>query len=181
MAIKQYFSGIAGGCLLLCPISVWAQDQPNPAVVAPTIPALTPVHLEIMTAQGSAISKPDSRFPIRLVEPIMLNDREVVPAGTMGEGEVVHAKKASASGGPGELILAARWLDVKGRQLKLRSLHIAQTGSSAIKDVNRASMAAAATVPAVAVIGLFVTGKEIVIPAGTLAEAKVAADFAVQP
>jgi hypothetical protein len=174
---------VAACCVALASGLALAQE-PAPQTASSAvrlIPALTPVHIEIVDAVGSAISKPDSHFVIRLADPIMLNGKELVPAGAKGEGEVVHAKKSTISGGPGELILAARWLDVNGHQLKLRSLHFAQNGQSAIKNVNRMMMASAATVPAAAVIGWFVTGKEVVIPSGTIAEAKVAADFTIEP
>jgi hypothetical protein len=101
----------------------------------------------------------------------------LVPAGVMGVGEVVHAKKAGGSGAPGELILAARSLDLNGRRIMLRSLKLAGVGESRIKDVNTLNTAAAATIPAVSLIGYFVKGGETAVPRGTIAGAKLAADF----
>lgn len=161
---------------------ILSAQSPAPVQVAPRIvPALTLVRIEILETQGSALSKPDAHFPIRLVDPVQIDGKTVIAAGVMGEGEVVHAKRSSMSGGPGELILAARWLDVNGRKVGLRSMHISESGKSAIKDVNRVLFASAATVPVAAAIGWFMTGKEVVVPSGTHAEAKLAADFTVEP
>lgn len=181
--IRLFLRSAACG-LALFSCHLFAQEVPNGAVPvtnAKVIAALTPVRIEILEAQGSAISKPDAHFPIRLADPIVMDGKTIIAAGALGEGEVVHAKKSSMSGGPGELILAARWIDVNGQHLRLRSMHMAENGKSGIKDVNRIMIASAATVPIAAMAGWFMKGKEVVIPSGTIAEAKVAADFSVAP
>lgn len=181
--IRLFLRSAACG-LALFSCHLFAQEVPNEAVPvtnAKVIAALTPVRIEILEAQGSAISKPDAHFPIRLADPIVMDGKTIIAAGALGEGEVVHAKKSSMSGGPGELILAARWIDVNGQHLRLRSMHLAENGKSGIKDVNRIMIASAATVPIAAMAGWFMKGKEVVVPSGTIAEAKVAADFSVAP
>lgn len=93
--------------------SVAAPMAAGPAAVAPVagVPARTVVEIEIMQALGSKTSKGGDRFPIRLSAPLVFEGRTVLPAGLMGEGEVVHAAKARAMGKAGELVLAARHLD----------------------------------------------------------------------
>ncbi|NKJ02142.1 hypothetical protein FHW92_004244 [Novosphingobium sp. SG707] len=181
--MTRAFLRLAVCCLALPSGILFAQDASSGPVQATprVVPALTPVRIEILEAQGSAISKPDAHFPIRLVDPVLLDGKTIIPAGATGEGEVVHAKKSSMSGGPGELILAARWLDVNGHQVRLRSMHLSENGKSSIKDVNRIMIASAATVPVAAMLGWFMKGKEVVVPSGTYAEAKLAADFSVEP
>lgn len=143
------------------------------------IPKLTPVLVEILNPLGSATSASLQTFPIRLAAPVEVDGKVVLPAGLTGTGEVVHAKKAGGSGAPGELVLAARFLDVDGRQLRLRSMNLSRTGEGKIRTVNDLNIAAAVTVPAVALVGFLIKGADVEVPAGSLAEAKLAQDFEV--
>jgi hypothetical protein len=84
-------------------------------------------------------------------------------------------------GAAGELVLAARYLDFEGRQLRLRSMVLVgpPTGKDRIGTVNAINTAGAATLLPISLIGYFIGGGNIEIPAGTLANAKLAADFTV--
>lgn len=144
-----------------------------------TIPKLHPVVIEILEPLGSKASTSLDRFPIRLAQPIVVDGIEVVPAGATGEGEVVHAKKAGGMGAAGELVLAARFLDVDGRQMRLRSFSLEVDSNSKVDTVNTLAVASAATVVPVALVGFLIKGGQVDIPAGTLASAKLAAPFEV--
>lgn len=144
------------------------------ATCAKDIPALTPVRIEILADLGSATSHSLDTFPIRLAEPIVIDGVEVVPAGTTGQGEVVHAKKAGGSGTPGELVLAARWIDACGQQLKLRSMNFAAAGAGAIGTVNTVNAVSAATLLPIGLIGFAISGRNVTYASGTLASAKIA-------
>jgi hypothetical protein len=147
---------------------------------APCIPALTPVRLVIRTHLGSKISTSGQTFAIQLAQPILVEGKELVPAGTAGMGEVVHAKKSGGSGASGELVLAARYLELGDRRLRLRSLNFAVAGQDSIKGVNTLMIASAATIPAISLIGFFVQGKPIDIPEGMEAMAKTAEPFVLE-
>lgn len=151
---------------------------PTQACGCPTIAALTPIRIEILAELGSKTSKSGDTFPIRLAEPLVVDGHELVPAGAMGMGEVVHAKKAGGSGAAGELVLAARYLDVDGRHMKLRSLRLVPAGNSKINTVNTLLVATSPTILApVALAGFFVNGGQATVPLGTIAEAKTAESF----
>jgi hypothetical protein len=143
------------------------------------VPKLTVVTLEILADLSSDQSKSLEGFPLRLAQPIELNGTTLIPAGALGKGEVVHAKKAGGGGSPGELVIAARYLEIGGRQLPLRSLRLAAVGESKINSVNTLNTAAAATVPVAAIVGFLIKGGETSVASGTLVEAKVAQDFEV--
>lgn len=133
------------------------------------IPALTVVDIDILDNLDSKSSKPGDFFKIRLAEPILIDGRTLVPAGTEGVGQVVHAAKARAAGKAGELILAARYLDFRGTQLKLRSFRYgSSTGKSNVDTAAVVGMAVASP------LMLVITGGEIKVPAGTRANAKTA-------
>lgn len=151
------------------------------AVCAHAIPALTPVRIEILADLGSATSHSLDSFPLRLAEPIVVDGVEVVPAGSTGQGEVVHAKKAGGSGTPGELVLAARWLDVCGQRLRLRSMNFAASGTGAIGAVNAVNAISAASLLPVGLIGFAISGRNVTYATGTLAWAKTAVAVPGQP
>jgi hypothetical protein len=169
----------------IAPVAAPAESGPAAAPPAPenpaeiTIPALTPIVVEILADEGSAISKSGDTFPLRLAEPILVDGVEVVPAGTPGTGEVIHAKRSGGSGAGGELILAADYLLVDGRRLPLRSLDLSGAGRDKIATVDAINVASAATVPGVALIGFLIKGKQMTVAKGARASAKTAANFVV--
>jgi hypothetical protein len=145
-----------------------------------TIPALTPVSIAILIPLGSKISTSGDHFPISLAAPIVIDGHEAIPAGAMGMGEVVHAKKAGGSGAPGELVLAARYLEIGDRRLRLRSLRFGVTGRSAAGEVSGINIAGAAAGVPIGLVGFLIKGGEAVVPEGTVAEAKTAEAFVAE-
>lgn len=144
------------------------------------IPALTPVSLEIQADLGSKISTTGGHFPVSLLAPVIVDGREVIPAGTTGEGEIVHAKKAGGSGAGGELVLAARFLAIGDRRLKLRSMRLALAGRDASQTVNAINAASAAGPLPIGLIGFAITGRNVLVPKGTTANARTAEAFSIE-
>lgn len=145
------------------------------------IPALAPVVLVLDVDLGSKISKTGDSFPFHLAQPIVIDGVELVPAGTPGQGEVIHAKKAGGSGTAGELVLTARYLTIGTRQMRLRSM---QVGAKAIDAIGKIDAFNAATVMSpvpVALIGFVLTGSNSLFPKGTPAVAKTAERFDLVP
>jgi hypothetical protein len=104
-----------------------------------------------------------------LTKAVEANGVVVLPQGLRGEGEVVHAK-ASGAGVGGELVLAARHLDLQNRRVKLRSMKILARGKDQLDIVY--------VVTAISPIsGFLVRGKHIDTPAGAVAEAKTAEEI----
>jgi hypothetical protein len=164
---------------LLAAAPLLGEDAPPPAIAAPTVPALTPVSIEILAPPGSKISKSGDSFPIRLAAPIVIGGKEVVPAGAPGVGEVIHAKKSGGMGTAGELVLAARYLEVDGRRLMLRSLNIAAAGQSSIHKVDAINAASAVSPLPIGLIGFFISGGQVNVAKGTIAPAKTRESFAL--
>jgi hypothetical protein len=132
------------------------------------LPALTPVPLVIDAEISSSTNRSGDRFPLHVAEDVKLGDSVLIPAGSVGEGEVVHAAKSKGGGRAGELILAARFVTVDGQQVRLRSF---AAGSG--KDRSNASLGVGI---AVGLFGMLVRGDDLVMPAGTLVSAKTAAE-----
>ena len=106
-----------------------APDQvPGQPLECCTIPAGTLIEIENVDDLGSRRSHTRDTFAIRLAGPIMIDGRTVVHVGATGVGEVIHAAR-SGGGLGGELILAARYLDVGGVRIMLRGMRFAETGA----------------------------------------------------
>jgi hypothetical protein len=147
---------------------------PAPATSGTVIPALTPLKLTIGKLLVSKANKPGEFFPLTLAEPIMINGTIAIPAGTEGIGEVVESKGGGMGGSPGVLILAARYLTVDSRQLRLRSMHIARAGTNNQEAATAIAIAGGLTG---SFVGLLMVGGKVTVPAGTIAEAKTAEQF----
>lgn len=148
-----------------------------PAAAGPCclIPSGTIVEIAIDDPLDSKSSAIGQHFAIHLTTPLQLSDGNfVIPAGTRGGGEVIHAAKAHMGGKAGELILAARYLDVGGVQVPLRGFHLGGQG----KDNSTLVMAA---VISVGIAGMLISGGEKRVPVGSIATAKIAVDTTLPP
>lgn len=147
-----------------------------------TLPARTAVEIEITDTISSKTNHNGDAFAFRLAEPLVVDGRTVAPAGTPGVGEVVHAARARAMGKAGELILAARHIEVGGQQVRLRSFRY---GPSQGHDVSNATLittsVVAAVMPILTPVAFLVAGGEVNIPAGTRANAQTAAEIVLAP
>jgi hypothetical protein len=145
-----------------------------------TVPALTEVAIEILADLGSRTSQQGDTFPLRLAAPVVIDGVELIPAGTPGVGEVIHAKKSGGSGAAGELVLAARYLEVGGARLPLRSLRFDATAKDRMRTVETIELASAAVMPVASFIGFFIKGDQLSLASGSVLTAKTAADFVVE-
>lgn len=154
--------------------------QSSPIVSAPVpeaaadargshIPADTVLVLETLEPLNSSALERGDKFALRLVEPWPADGAPMLAAGTPGVGEVIHAQAAHGGGAPGELLLAARYLEVGDRRIPLRGYRLGASGKS---NSGLALGASFVTGP----FALFIRGREIEIPARTRGEARVAQD-----
>src|SRR3954470_11247753 len=115
--LARHRARLAAPLLALLAVAVVAQA---PADLV-TIPALTSVVIRLEEPISSNRNKPGDRFRITVAEDVRIGDSLVIPAGSTGEGEVIHAARSGAGGKAGELILAARFVRVGDLEVRLRS------------------------------------------------------------
>ncbi|MDT8757150.1 hypothetical protein MZO42_00430 [Sphingomonas psychrotolerans] len=179
---SHFCAAVLAAFVAVSPLSAAAQVTavaPAESAIASapvSIAAGTPVEIEFTTPLSSKTAKIDDMFRIRLTSPIVLNDKVVVPVGTLGTGQIVHAAKAGGGGKAGELIVTVRWLDHLGTRIPLRRLRMGGLDRGA--DRREGAFGVSMAVP---FAGFFVRGGEKTIEPGTLANAIVAADVAVTP
>ncbi len=121
---------------------------------------------------GSKISQAKDFFPIRLAAPVVINDVEVLPAGLVGEGQVIHAAKGGFAGSAGELLLAARYLMHGDRRIDLRSFKFIAEGDEIPVKGKDNSDAVIATAAILGPVGFLIGGGNTTIEPGTVATAK---------
>jgi len=165
------------------PAPIPQQDMANPSQTAPAaaiapepccaLPDGSPVQLEVVGPISSKTALRGQTFALRLAQPLRTAEGVLLPAGTAGAGEVIHAERSRGGGKAGELILAARYLQGPDGPIKLRGMKLGGSGN----DKTGAAMGASLILP----LGGFVRGSEIEIPAGTPASAKLAGAIRLPP
>lgn len=185
-----------GSILALGAMMAFAGGQENPSpILAPApvetslaaplqVAAQTIVMIEIAEELSSRTAVQGQRFAIRLAEPIRLDgDRVLVPAGVMGEGEVIHVRKAGFAGKAGELIVAARHLNCGSTSIPLGRFKFGSTGDDRSKTagaVGAAASGVAGVLPAGAigtVVAFMIKGGQIEVPVGARGTARLKTDF----
>lgn len=136
-----------------------ATPSPESTGLRLQVPAGTELVFEMVDSLSSKTSQRGDRFSLKLAEPLLLDGRLLIPAGTLARGDVMHADRARAGGQAGELILAARYLEWDGRKLPLKSLR-AGVGRSRTD-------AAMGVMVAAGVAGFLVRGGQMEVPAGS--------------
>jgi hypothetical protein len=143
-----------------------AEPAPADAKAGYLLAAGTQVQLRLLDTVASNTHKKGDRFRLEVVAPVVVDSHVLIAAGTPAEGEVIHASKGGMAGRPGELILATRLIRLNATEVKLRAF-VARTGKD---DTDLAAGLS------IVVIGLFMSGGNIVVSDGTEVIAKIAAD-----
>jgi len=150
---------------------------PQTPASAHRLVAGTPISFAFVDQIDSKAARIDDFFAIRLSQPLAAGDGLVIPEGTPGVGQVVHAAKAGGSGKAGELIVTVRYLDFKGVRIPLRRFRLGEPGGIGT-DRRDEAFGVSMAVP---LAGLFIKGGEKIIPAGSHGTAIVAADTEIAP
>ena len=148
-----------------------AASTPSPETV---LPAKTPLILAFSDEVSSKTAVKNGEVRFKLAEDLRIGDAVVIPKDTPAIGEVVHVQKSGFGGRGGELILAVRYMTYQDQRIALRSLK-PLAGPYAGKNNSDAALAVS-MIPYAGLVSLFITGGEIVIPAGTQALALITAD-----
>lgn len=149
-------------------------DVPADAPASIRIPADTIVEVELTEPLSSRSSQQEQTFGLRLVSPIVIDGREIVPAGANGGGEVIDAHPSAFGGRQGRLIVSGRFIEINGERARIRGMQITRVGEDRGNTALAVSM-----IPYAGVAGIFVHGGEVDIPAGARGTARLAVDVDV--
>ena len=133
------------------------------------IPVDTIFQVELTQEISSKTMKKGNPVPLVLRENVIINDVIVVPAGTKVEGVVINAKRNGMFGRSGKLEFSINSVkSLNGVQIPLQYLTEKKAGHDG------GAVAVAAVVSLVG--GLFMKGKNVSFPAGSVFDARVTAD-----
>jgi hypothetical protein len=156
---------LLGMVLLLAALPALAQEAPVP------LPTGTVVLLRLETALSSKTATPGQVVAFTVARAVSSAGQEIVAAGVPVQGEVIHAAKARWGGKPGELVLAARRMQLASGAVKLRS----NLGVVGANTVYEALVLSSLTFG----LGSFLSGGEIELPAGAFFAARTAEPIAL--
>ena len=145
-----------------------------------TLPCLNPapgtlLDIEINEDLSSNDNLQGDRFQITLLRPVVVNGVTVLPEGLTGEGEVVDAHHSGIGGKPGELIVAARFLDLNGVHVPTSGLKVSAAGQDHTRLGMAVGIAGMVDPTGLVTLGsILIRGGEIRIPAGAQATIKIA-------
>lgn len=131
------------------------------------LPAGTELVFAMVDTVSSKTNKRGDRFSLKLAMPVTVDGHLLIPAGTLAIGEVVHADRARGSGQAGELILAARTLEIGGQTIALRAFGTTASGTGADRTGKAGGLSLAFTPAA-----FMIRGGEKEMTAGSLISAK---------
>lgn len=177
MKVRRHLPGLAAAALALAAPWAAADEPPAPPPGAPVpevdavtvvLRAGTLIPMRMQDTVGSATSTGGQAFLLVVTDDIHVDERLVIPAGTLAHGEVIHAAKAGMFGKAGELSITSRYLLLGERRIRLRSL-LAAAGQ------NKADLAMGVGL-VIPFAPFFIRGKDLVVPADTELIARVAVD-----
>ena len=134
------------------------------------VPSLTVIELEIVDPASSRTSQIGDSIRIRTAEPVTVDGKIMIPAGTEGHAEVIQASKARMMGKAGELTLGMARLELHGQRIPLKRLRY---GRSSGHSATTETMVATALV---GIPGMLITGGNVDVQSGARANALVAAE-----
>ena len=93
----------------------------HPRTVPITVPEQTAIHVTLDQGTSSNQNRPGDHFEATISEPVVLNDKTVIPQGTPVEGLVVDARPSGHLMGRAHLQLALESMQLNGRTYDLRT------------------------------------------------------------
>lgn len=156
-----FLRSIAAACITVAPIAASAQMVIGPQATTAMLKAGTQVPLKTvteLTTNGKRLRVGD-RFNLEVSEAVRLNNRVVIPAGSVAVGEVTTVRNKGMWGKSGNIDGRVLYVRANGQQIRLSGgLHDkGVTGTGAV-------VGAVVLLP---LAGFFMTGTSAVLPAGT--------------
>ena len=93
----------------------------HPRTVPITVPEQTTIHVTLDQGISSNQNRPGDHFEATISEPVVLNDKTVIPQGTPVEGLVVDARPSGHLRGRAHLQLALESMQLNGKTYDLKT------------------------------------------------------------
>lgn len=142
---------LALAATLLAPVATGASAQS-------VLPGGTPVPVALVEQISSKTARVGDRFAVRAAEDVRIGDTVVIPAGTMGAGEVTRVVRKGAFGRAGRIETRMLYIGSSNRQIVLNG-SVEQRGRSGLLPTIAVGTVAGP-------FAGFVTGRSAEFPAG---------------
>jgi hypothetical protein len=86
-----------------------------------TVPEQTAIHVTLDQALASNQSRPGDHFEATVAEPIVIDEKTIIPEGAHAEGLVVDARPSGRLRGRARLQLALETVEISGKTYELRT------------------------------------------------------------
>jgi hypothetical protein len=143
-------------------------------------PAGAMIEVALVDAMNTRSVRTGDSFAIRLAAPLIVDGRILLRSGARGVGVVVDSAKPGLGGKPGELVLAARYIQARRARVALQGLQMAGAGRDNSGAANALGVGGIAFAP-LGFIGLAIHGGDVELKAGSVASAKLASDVVLPP
>lgn len=161
---RMTYLALGASAVVACASSPTFAQSPAPLVVGAqaeqsnVIRSGTEINMQTRTELTSRRARVGQRFELEVVDPVTLHGQVVIPAGTVGVGEVTRVRKKGMWGRRGILETRLIHLRMGDRNIRIRG---------AAGDRGRAGTAGVvASLVVIPLAGFFVTGTSAVIPVG---------------
>jgi len=128
--------------------------------------------LEELTTERK-LARVGQRFRMEIAEPVMLNGKIVIPAGSPAQGEITSVRNKGMWGKSGHITARVLYATVGGRQIRL-------SGTFDDKGVT-GTAGVVGSIALVPLAGFFVTGTSARINSGTVIGAYLDEDISILP
>ena len=151
--------------------SAFALFQGTPTVEKVTLAAQTPVRLTTDGTIDSRSIRQGQRFALTVADDVMVGSKIIIPRGTPAAGEIDSLSEKGMFGKSARFALRPLYVDVAGQRVNL-------TGTAEQKGKDAVAVAAITTVLTQG-LGLIITGKSAVLPAGSTLLGEVRNDVTI--
>ena len=126
---KRMYALLGGSISLLIALVLAAStklNRPDPV----TMPEETAIHVTLNHALASDQNRPGDRFEATVSEPVVIEDKTVIPEGAVVDGLVVDARHSGRLMGRARLRLALESVSVDGRTYEIRTHSTSRIGGN---------------------------------------------------
>ena len=121
---------LAGGVLLLFAAIITATAVLSNRQDPVTLPDDTQIHITLDQGLSSDQSRPGDRFEATVSQPVLIDNKTVIPEGTHVEGRVVDARPSGRLMGRARLQLALDSMQLDGQNYQIHTSTANRTGGS---------------------------------------------------
>jgi len=121
---------LIGGALLLSAGLITATAKFSDHSEPITVPEETSIHVRLNQAISSNQNRPGDHFEATVSEPVVLDDKTIIPQGTPVEGLVVDARPSGRLMGRAHLQLALESMELNGKTYELSTASAYRVGGN---------------------------------------------------